>query len=264
MYYGKEKEVEAPDSRTEWSPKETIALLVWLDHALKHEEVDFKATVVAHLKSKFTLQQIERKLSSLWNSFASDPDDFASGTNLKWREDVYKRGSVSIGLSDRDKEDIAAAMDELETEYVRSHFEEVPARNYRLRSSSLLGSISTIRSSQRVTPLLETKGTPLRQWQHTSSVTPSTVKREIRDTEPNSAEQSTGRKRLRTYSKRNQSIARYHLKSPKTPPSNKENTARYRSNLDPRQFLMTAKKTPPTPWTSNKATIKSQYKALRL
>ena len=205
---GKKRRPKSGESRappTLWSSTEIIALLAWLDHTLKHKDVDFKSTVVDHFKNKFTLRQIEDKLGSLWDR--KGPNKVPGAPKVIWRTDVYARGSKSLGnhphgLNDEQKREIAAALEEIENEYIATQLARVPDLSHRLRSSSRLASVSTVRSCQITAPHLETSKTPAGRRQQTISLTPSRVKREIRDTESSSAEQSTGRKRPRTYSKR--------------------------------------------------------------
>jgi hypothetical protein len=201
----KKRKLKPLDSRARWSSDDEVtALFAWLDHTRKYHQIDFDNTVVAHMKNKFTFQQIEGKIEREWRFSGRD-------TKLKWREDVYQHGSMCIMFSESQRRDIKALQDDLETEFVRSHFGEVPVRKYRLRSSSVLGSTPKTPGPQRVTPLLEIKETPSQRSNRAISVTPSTVKRQIRDTESASTEKSSGAAKPKTYSKRNVRLFRPYL-----------------------------------------------------
>lgn len=86
-----------------WTSEDTISLLSWLEHTLRHDELDFDTTVFAYLGGKYTPEQVELKLSRLWTDHG--PRDKYPAT---WQKDLVRFGvsclygrSNGIGLVEK-------------------------------------------------------------------------------------------------------------------------------------------------------------------
>jgi hypothetical protein len=182
-----------------WTDENIISLLSLLDFTLKHKEVNFETTIVAHLKDVFTLGQIEGKLYRLWNDFG--PDQVPGAPKLK--SDIKDRGSRSIPkyLTGDVKNEIRLAIEELEKGYGYDALFSTP--NRRLRSISRLGTTPSIQDSRLATPA---RSTPQRQKRKFDNVSTNTfgLKPEIGqvDSSFSKTPKNSSRKKQKTYSKR--------------------------------------------------------------
>jgi len=193
-----------------WSDEIQVSLLSWLDFSLKHKEIDFESTIVDHLKGAFTLQQIEGKLRRLWYDYGPVQ---VPGTP-KLRPDIKTRGSLSLPhyMTADKKNDIRLAIETLEIGYDALF----PTPNRRLRSISRLDTPSSnqySRSSTTTVQKTETLQKRKRRFE-SESVTPSGVKNEIRQVDIGSPNTMKGRKRQKTYSKRDVRLPSHLLFEP--------------------------------------------------
>jgi hypothetical protein len=181
----KKKSAKPRASRAKWSDPDDWAMLSWLDFTLKHKELDFSDTVVAHLKQAYSLTQIENRLIRLWNNNGVEE------ARTTWRESLFTFGSKCIGLTPEDKKEIAKLVQALEEEYVARQL-STPVR--RLRSSSRVD--STSRDSLPFRNSSRSLGTTQKISRTQSlSTTPSRIKREIDCVEVVSGEGSQSKKR---------------------------------------------------------------------
>lgn len=120
------KQQKAPTPRFNWSFKETIELIAWLDHTVKHKTINFDDTVVGHLKEAsgidFTLKQVWKKLAALWSNLGRD-----NYPRLKSWRDVFDHGSKILILTGEEAESIALAQKKIE-EQATTTLLETPRR----------------------------------------------------------------------------------------------------------------------------------------
>jgi hypothetical protein len=182
----KKKSAKPRASRAKWSDPDDWAMLSWLDFTLKHKELAFSDTVVAHLKQAYSLTQIESRLIRLWNKNGIEE------ARTTWRESLFTSGSKCIGLTPEDKKEVAKLVQALEEEYVARQL-STPVR--RLRSSSRVET-STSRDGLPFRNSSRSLGTTQKISRTQSlSTTPSRIKREIDCVEVVSGEGSQSKKR---------------------------------------------------------------------
>lgn len=165
-------------SKALWPTSDVATLLAWLDHSLKHNDLDFESTVVFRLNQLYTFAQIKRKLSSIWHNYG--PEDKPGWPPSLWKDDIFAHGSACLdcinALEDGISDKIAESLKTFEDEY-RSRQAQPAAR--RLRSTSrqndfplLQGTPDTVQTTTRSPQ--KRKYRPL-----SKSLTPSVIKREI-------------------------------------------------------------------------------------
>jgi len=107
------KQQIAPAKRTNWSFEETIELIAWLDHTVKHKTINFDDTVVCHLKQAcdtiYTINQVRKKLKALWKNIGQD-----KYPHQKSWKDVFDHGSKIFKLTDEELDSIALAQKKIE------------------------------------------------------------------------------------------------------------------------------------------------------
>jgi hypothetical protein len=190
-----------------WSWENTVSLLSWLDFSLKHKDIDFEA-VVDHLAGAFTIEQVDRKLKTLWNRWGPDEPD----SSKDWH-DIKICGSPLLHnrgfLNGDQKNDIALAVEELEKTYLP----ELSTPNRRLRSSSRLETGSSNQDSRLNTPIVEKNGKAQGRKRKfgTDSLTPSGGKHEIVPVDIDSSKTDKVRKKPKTYSKRDVRVPSHPL-----------------------------------------------------
>jgi hypothetical protein len=183
----------------QWSWENTVSLLSWLDFSIKHKDIIQFDDVVDHLAGAFTIEQVDRRLKTLWNRWGPDRPD----SPKDWH-DVKIRGSQSLhnrGFLDEDqKNGIALAVEELKKTYLP----ELSTPNRRLRSSSRVETGSLNQDSRLTTPPVEKNGKAQGRKRKfgTDSLTPSSGKHEIVPIDIDSSKTSKARKKPKTYSKR--------------------------------------------------------------
>lgn len=182
----KKKSAKPRAPRAKWSNHDDWAMLSWLDHTIKHKELSFSDTVVAHLKQAYSLIQIENRLIRLWNK------NGVGEARTTWRESLFTSGSKCIGLTLEERGEVAKLVQALEEEYVARQL-STPVR--RLRSSSRADT-STSRDGLPSRYSSKSLGTAqkLSRTQRLST-TPSRIKREIDCVEVVSGEGSQSKKR---------------------------------------------------------------------
>lgn len=139
----KSKTIASPAAK--WSQVEERSLLVWLDHTLKHDKLDFEKTVVKQLNNAFTLNQIDGKLRRLWDLHGSRKPVDTSRKQWRKEQSIYDRGSSCLELlSEIEKKDIASACQILDDEFLASQLAASSHGQRLLRSTSKAerGSIS--------------------------------------------------------------------------------------------------------------------------
>jgi hypothetical protein len=185
--------------RAEWSIADTITLLAWLNHSLKHEDVEFETTIVSRLNQAYTLPQINRKLSGLWNKHG--PADKPRGPRSLWRDDIFVDGSACLegvnGLEEDILEKIAESTRILEDEY-RLKKAQPAAR--RLRSTSSLIDFPLLRTTPDTPPKSARTPQKLRHRALSNSLTPSAIKREIEQIQSRDEGHSSVKKKQRRLS----------------------------------------------------------------
>jgi len=196
---GKQKRKKPRLPVADWSTAEEIALLSYLDHALKHDEVDFKQTVPLYLNRIYTFEQCDRKLWALWNRIGPDHPPGTLLKQLKEEQSIYKHGSACLhGLDERYRRDIVHATEQLENEFVAK---QPSAHGPRLRSSSRFDRSQSVQSpvprnpptAHRTRARTQFKGSEPRS--QSQSITPSLIKQENLCFTSTPSEKSGARKR---------------------------------------------------------------------
>jgi hypothetical protein len=187
-----------------WSYEDTTSLLAWLDFTLKHKDFDFRSTVVERLKNLYSFSQIEGKLFRLWD--AKGPVD---APRTKWKDDLYTRGSSFLdnpphGLSEDEKEDIQAAIENLEDE-LAARSTAPPQSSRTLRSSSRIFSSSPSHHFKSETPRSHPETPQARKRRFEAFLSTSLNgkgKQDRYNTRGSPLEHFRNSKRQKTYSKR--------------------------------------------------------------
>jgi len=158
----------------QWPPENFTELFAWLNYSLEHEAINFTDTILEHLrvscKTEYTLQQVDRKLRTVWDSLGWTTD-----SQYTWK-DLYKHGSqILFRLTDEQQTSIASAQSRIKNE-VNTRLLS-PCARPRTRSASKSDnwpsnphiSLETVQATQR----------PKRCSRAlTGSLTPSPAKRE--------------------------------------------------------------------------------------
>jgi hypothetical protein len=187
---------KTPRQHVQWSHEDLVELLAWLNHTIQHDDIDFFETVLHHLKDSrqkdWTLTQVEGKLRGLWTKYGIDDP---SRKGIHWKDYVFTKGSLCLGLSDKEKEDIASTLKELEDGYNARH----PSPSHRLRNRSRPTNTGSPRHASLQSSETSRNGipTPSRYRTQTLSVTPSIVKHESEANEKSPSRAVTSGKRKR-------------------------------------------------------------------
>ena len=168
--------------RAEWSTSDTITLLAWLDHTLKHKELKFN-TVISRLNHAYTISQVNRRLSRLWEKHG--PEDKPSWPPSLWKDDIFKDGSAclaSVGyeLEESILERISKASRKLEDEYQSRQVKSVVRR---LRSISRQVEFPLLRPRAGVAEGTFGINQEQQMIPSNKSSTPSAIKREVGPTD---------------------------------------------------------------------------------
>jgi hypothetical protein len=182
-----------------WSWENDVALLSWLDFSLKYKKDNFDATVVNYLDGAFTFEQIQRRLKTIWERRGPDKP----GSPKHWH-DIKIRGSISLhndhGLNEAERNDIRLAVQKLEDFFSLEQL----TPNRRLRSSSKVNTVSSSQDVRSNTPTKDNNGKAqgLKRKFGTNLLTSSGAKDENGQVDLYSSKASKGRKKPKTYSKR--------------------------------------------------------------
>lgn len=188
-----------------WPIPDVITLLGWLDHSLGHIDLDFESTVVFRLGGRYTLRQIDRKLSSLWCNYGSNNE--AGWPPSLWKKDLLVRGSACLDCIDAlhpgISTEISKAARKFEDEYAST---QAPPAVRRLRSSSRQNNLSpprtTADSDQAISGDLRK-----RSYRPVSkSLTPSAIKREIDQIQPAAERGPSVKRRLQKSSEKARTV----------------------------------------------------------
>ena len=165
-----------------WEREEKGILLAWLDHTIAHREVDFESTIVARLKSVYTIAQINRKLAGLWKSYGPHheerkPGIWVTDLNTYGSECLKRTNHLEYGLPQEILKELATWTMLFAEEYSAKQLLQ-PSR--KLRSQSRSNDFSPARRTglNSPKPPIQTSQTPRKRTQ-TYSLTPSAIKREI-------------------------------------------------------------------------------------
>jgi len=189
-------------TKVHWQPEDRLKLLAWLDLSLKYKNINFDETIVDHLGSAFTRDQIERKLHTIWNQGGQHhPGWYNRGA---WR--VLKSSGSSVLYSAHDlnesfKNEIALAVAALEKTYLCEN--STPSR--RLRGDPRVHAGVSNQSPRLITHDGEKNERVQghKRKSSTESLTPSAVKLEAVRIDSEASKIAKRRKIARTYSKHN-------------------------------------------------------------
>jgi hypothetical protein len=189
------KKKTTPRPRQLWCEDDLLELLAWLDYTLQHDDINFLATAVDHLKESrqkdFSLAQIQDKLRRQWTDYGSNDPSLAG---LSWK-DIYVRGSSCLALDPHEKEIIESILQNLEEGY--NNIRLFNSRRLRSRSIPTNGGSNHLASSEYSGSPRKKTPIQLRQRTPTLSLPPSAIKREIETIEKESRPKSASKKRKR-------------------------------------------------------------------
>jgi hypothetical protein len=107
------KQQKAPTPKFSWSFEDTMELIAWLDHTVKHKAINFDDSVVGHLKqardTDYTIKQVKTKLEALWTKIGRD----YYPRQKSWK-DVFDHGSKILMLTPEEADSVAQARKRIE------------------------------------------------------------------------------------------------------------------------------------------------------
>jgi hypothetical protein len=120
------KQQKAPTPKFSWSFEDTMELIAWLDHTVKHKAINFDDSVVGHLKqardTDYTIKQVKTKLEALWTKIGRD----YYPRQKSWK-DVFDHGSKILMLTPEEADSVAQARKRIE-EQATTMLLETPRR----------------------------------------------------------------------------------------------------------------------------------------